>query len=108
MAPDSCRNPRREEADLATTGLLPPLTIANVSAPSKGLCSRAHSATRSTSHFTTRELPLLLVFRPTYDLWLNWIGPEFAATGAYICWRDSRAEAKTDFAPQSPIRQWPD
>ncbi|GAA1231984.1 hypothetical protein GCM10009646_20490 [Streptomyces aureus] len=84
------------------------MTIANVSAPSKGLCSRAHSATRSTSHFTTRELPLLLVFRPTYDLWLNWIGPEFAATGAYICWRDSRAEAKTDFAPQSPIRQWPD
>ncbi|MFE4255405.1 hypothetical protein ACFRU3_39220 [Streptomyces sp. NPDC056910] len=39
---------------------------------------------------------------------MNWIGPEFAAIGAYICWRDSRAEAKTDFAPQSPIRQWPD
>ncbi|MGW6144469.1 hypothetical protein [Streptomyces sp. NPDC055140] len=87
----------------------PQLAIVNVSAPSEELCSPAHSATRSTSHFNSRELLLLLlVFRPTYGSWLNWIGAEFAATGAYIRWRNSRAEPKTNFAPQSPIRQWPD
>lgn len=29
-----------------------------------------------------------------------------AAIAAYIRWRNSRAEPKTRFAPESPIRQW--
>ncbi|WP_323186061.1 MULTISPECIES: transposase [unclassified Streptomyces] len=67
-----------------------------------------------------------LVFLPTYGSWLNWIESEFAALryfalngtdhrthaeqsaaiGAYIRWRNTRAEPKTNFAPDSPIRQW--
>ncbi|MDX2683769.1 IS630 family transposase [Streptomyces soliscabiei] len=67
-----------------------------------------------------------LVFLPTYGSWLNWIESEFAALryfalngtdhrthgeqnaaiAAYIRWRNSRAEPKTRFAPQSSIRQW--
>ncbi|MFF6816324.1 transposase [Streptomyces sp. NPDC012403] len=65
-----------------------------------------------------------LVFLPTYGSWLNWIESEFAALryfalngtdhrshgeqiaaiGAYVRWRNARAEPKTGFAPDSPIR----
>ncbi len=67
-----------------------------------------------------------LVFLPTYGSWLNWIEAEFAALryfalngtdhrshdeqnaaiGAYVRWRNARAEPKTHFAPDSPIRSW--
>jgi transposase len=67
-----------------------------------------------------------LVFLPTYGSWLNWIESEFAALryfalngtdhrshgeqnaaiAAYIRWRNARAEPKTAFAPESPIRAW--
>lgn len=67
-----------------------------------------------------------LVFLPTYGSWLNWIESEFAALryfalngtdhgshgeqnatiGAYVRWRNARADPKTNFAPDSPIRQW--
>ncbi|MGW3425484.1 transposase [Streptomyces phaeochromogenes] len=67
-----------------------------------------------------------LVFLPTYGSWLGWIESEFAALrclalngtdhrtheeqnaaiAAYIRWRNARAEPKTNFAPDSPIRQW--
>jgi transposase len=67
-----------------------------------------------------------LVFVPTYSSWLNWIESEFAALryfalngtdhrshaeqnaaiGAYIRWRNARAEPKTRFATDSPIRTW--
>lgn len=67
-----------------------------------------------------------LVFLPTYGSWLNWIESEFAALryfalngtdhrthieqnaaiAAYIRWRNARAEPKTNFASDSPIRQW--
>ncbi|GAA1291880.1 hypothetical protein GCM10009579_66280 [Streptomyces javensis] len=63
------------------------------------------------------------VFPPTYGSWLNWIESEFAALryfalngtdhrshgeqnaaiGAYVRWRNARAEPKTSFAPDSPI-----
>ncbi|WP_433415704.1 IS630 family transposase [Microtetraspora malaysiensis] len=67
-----------------------------------------------------------LVFLPTYGSWLNWIESEFAALryyalngtdhrthdeqnaaiGAYVRWRNARAEPKTNFAASSPIRSW--
>ncbi|MFF3264743.1 transposase [Streptomyces sp. NPDC002932] len=67
-----------------------------------------------------------LVFLPTYGSWLNWIESEFAALryfalngtdhrshgeqhaaiAAHIRWRNARAEPKTAFAPESPIRAW--
>ncbi|MGW7673212.1 hypothetical protein ACWGJX_39875, partial [Streptomyces sp. NPDC054775] len=67
-----------------------------------------------------------LVFLPTYGSWLNWIEAEFAALryfalngtdhrshdeqnaaiAAYVRWRNTHAEPKTNFAPDSPIRQW--
>ncbi|MDQ0685171.1 transposase [Streptomyces achromogenes] len=67
-----------------------------------------------------------LVFLPTYGSWLNWIESEFAALryfalngtdhhthgeqnsaiAAYIRWRNTRAEPKTAFAPDSTIRAW--
>ena len=67
-----------------------------------------------------------LVFLPTYASWLNWIEPEFAALryfalsgtdhhthawqgemiDRYIRWRNSRAQPKTSFAPNSVIRTW--
>ncbi|GAA1233805.1 MULTISPECIES: IS630 family transposase [Streptomyces] len=67
-----------------------------------------------------------LAFLPTFGSWLNWIEAEFAALrysalngtdhrshdeqnaaiAAYIRWRNARAEPKTNFAPDSPIRQW--
>lgn len=67
-----------------------------------------------------------LVFPPTYGPWLNWIESEFAALryfalngtdhrshgeqnaaiGACIRLRNARAEPKTNFAPDSPIRTW--
>lgn len=67
-----------------------------------------------------------LVFLPTYGSWLNWIESEFAALryfalngtdhrshgeqnaaiAAYIRWRNARAQPKTNFAPDSPIRAW--
>lgn len=66
-----------------------------------------------------------LVFLPTYASWLNWIECEFAALryfalngtdhqshaeqdaaiGAYIRWRNHRAQPKTNFAPNSRIRE---
>ncbi|MFD4762630.1 IS630 family transposase [Streptomyces sp. NPDC058439] len=69
-----------------------------------------------------------LVFLPTYGSWLNWIESEFAALryfalngtdhrshgeqnaaiAAYVRWRNARAEPKTNFAPNSPIRSWTD
>ncbi|MET7551115.1 hypothetical protein [Streptomyces sp. NPDC005078] len=68
-----------------------------------------------------------LVFLPTHGSWLNWIESEFAALryfalngsdhrshgeqnaaiGAYIRLRNARAEPKTNFAPDSPIRTDP-
>nr|WTB29576.1 transposase [Streptomyces sp. NBC_00830] len=67
-----------------------------------------------------------LVFLPTYGSWLNWIESEFAALryfalngndhrshgeqsaaiAAYVRWRNTRAEPKSNFAPDSPIRTW--
>lgn len=67
-----------------------------------------------------------LAFLPTYGSWLNWIEAEFAALryfalngtdhrshdeqnaaiAAYIRWHNARAEPKTNFAPDSPIRTW--
>lgn len=67
-----------------------------------------------------------LVFLPTYASWLNWIEPEFAALryfalagtdftshteqgtaiAAYIRWRNTRAQPKTNYAPDSVIRTW--
>ncbi|QUQ63061.1 hypothetical protein [Kutzneria sp. CA-103260] len=67
-----------------------------------------------------------LVFLPTYGSWLNWIEAEFAALryfalngtdhrshaeqnaaiAAYVRWRNARAQAKTGFATDSPIRTW--
>ena len=67
-----------------------------------------------------------LVFLPTYGSWLNWIESEFAALryfalngtdhrthaeqnaaiGAYVRWRNARAEPKTSFAASSHIRSW--
>jgi transposase len=67
-----------------------------------------------------------LVFLPTYGSWLNWIESEFAALryyalngtdhrthdeqntaiGAYVRWRNIRAQPKTSFAASSPIRSW--
>ncbi|MBL1120467.1 transposase, partial [Streptomyces sp. 110] len=67
-----------------------------------------------------------LVFLPTYGSWLNWIESEFAALryfalngtdhhthdeqnaaiAAYIRWHIARAEQKTGFVPESPIRHW--
>ncbi|QUQ72442.1 IS630 family transposase [Kutzneria sp. CA-103260] len=67
-----------------------------------------------------------LVFLPTYGSWLNWIEAEFAALryfalngtdhrshadqnaaiAAYVRWRNARAQAKTGFAADSPIRTW--
>ncbi|MFJ9846110.1 transposase [Kitasatospora sp. NPDC101155] len=67
-----------------------------------------------------------LVFLPTYGSWLNWIESEFAALryfalngtdhrshdeqnaaiSAYIRWHNARAEPKTAFAAESPIRSW--
>ncbi|MFF1477073.1 IS630 family transposase [Streptomyces sp. NPDC058301] len=67
-----------------------------------------------------------LVFLPTYGSWLNWIESEFAALryfalngtdhrthgeqnsaiAAYIRWRNTRAEPKATFAPDSSIRAW--
>jgi transposase len=67
-----------------------------------------------------------LVFLPTYGSWLNWIEAEFAALryfalngtdhrshheqnaaiDGYIRWRNARAQPKTGFATDSPIRTW--
>jgi len=67
-----------------------------------------------------------LVFLPTYGSWLNWIEAEFAALryfalngtdhrshaeqnaaiATYMRWRNARAEPKTRFALDSPIRSW--
>ncbi|WP_432752025.1 hypothetical protein ACE1OA_00955 [Streptomyces sp. JL2001] len=66
-----------------------------------------------------------LIFLPTCGSWLTWIEVEFAAlryfalngTGhgshdehatiaAYVRWRSTRAEPKTNLAPDSPIRAW--
>lgn len=67
-----------------------------------------------------------LVFLPTYGSWLNWIESEFAALRyfaldgtdhrshaeqnaairAYLRWRNARAQPKTGFAKDSPIRTW--
>ena len=67
-----------------------------------------------------------LVFLPTYASWLNWIEPEFAALryfalngtdhhthawqgemiGAYMRWRNARAQPKRNFAVGSVIRSW--
>ncbi|WP_418960389.1 hypothetical protein [Streptomyces tritici] len=67
-----------------------------------------------------------LVFLPTYGAWLNRIESEFAALryfalngtdhrghseqnaaiGAYIRRRNDRAEPKSNFAPDSPLRTW--
>ncbi|SUA48635.1 Uncharacterised protein [Nocardia africana] len=64
------------------------------------------------------------MFTPTYSSWLNWIESEFAALryfalngtdhrshgeqdaaiGAYIRWRNQRAEPKREFAVNSKIR----
>jgi transposase len=69
-----------------------------------------------------------LVFLPTYASWLNWIESEFAAVryfalngtdhqthaeqgdaiAGYIRWRNTRAQPKRNFAPDSMIRTWTD
>ncbi|MGX4734194.1 IS630 family transposase [Kitasatospora griseola] len=68
------------------------------------------------------------VFLPTHGSWLNWIESEFAALryfalngtdrrshdeqnaaiAAYVRWHNTRAEPKTNFAPDSAIRSWTD
>jgi transposase len=82
----------------------------------------AHTASRSEVHHSTGHY----LFLPTYGSWLNWIESEFAALryfalngtdhrshteqnaaiAAYMRWRNARAEPKTRFAPDSPIRSW--
>jgi hypothetical protein len=73
------------------------------------------------------EIPQLdLVFLPMYGSWLNWIESEFAGlsylalngtdhrshgeqnavVGGYVRRRNARAEPKTNFAPDSPVRAW--
>ena len=67
-----------------------------------------------------------LIYLPTYGSWLNWIEAEFAALryfalggtdhrshaeqnaaiNAYVRWHNTRAEPKTGFATDSPIRTW--
>ncbi len=67
-----------------------------------------------------------LVFLPTYGSWFNWIESEFAALryfalngtdhsshaeqnaaiNAYVRWHNARAQPKTYFAPDSPVRTW--
>ncbi|MEV6449637.1 transposase [Amycolatopsis sp. NPDC051716] len=67
-----------------------------------------------------------LVFLPTYGSWLNWLeaefaalryfaldgtdhrshGEQYAAIEAYIRWRNARAQPKTGFATDLPIRTW--
>jgi hypothetical protein len=67
-----------------------------------------------------------LVFLTAYGSWLNWIETEFAALryfalngtdhrshdertaaiAAYVRWRNARAQPKTNFAVNSPIRTW--
>ena len=74
----------------------------------------------------TADNDVELVFLPTYGSWLNWIESEFAALryfalngtdhrshaeqnaaiAAYVRWRNARAEPRTRFAPDSPIRSW--
>lgn len=81
-----------------------------------------HATVRAWCHDNNVEL----VYLPTYASWLNWIECEFAALryfalngtdhrshheqdaaiGAYIRWRNHRAQPKTRFAPGSRIRQW--
>ncbi|MEU8142491.1 transposase [Nonomuraea sp. NPDC048901] len=81
-----------------------------------------HSEVRSWAADNNVEL----VFLPTYGSWLNWIESEFAALryyaltgtdhrthdeqnaaiGAYVHWRNTRAQPKTSFAASSPIRSW--
>ncbi|WP_196945989.1 transposase [Streptomyces sp. MC1] len=76
----------------------------------------------------TADNDVELVFLPTYGSWLNWIESEFAALryfalngtdhrshgeqnaaiASYVRWRNARAEPKTTFAPDSPIRSWTD
>lgn len=76
----------------------------------------------------TADNDIELVFLPTYGSWLNWIEAEFAALryfalngtdhrshdeqnaaiAAYVRWHNTRAEPKTNFAPDSPIRSWTD
>jgi hypothetical protein len=89
----------------------PQLTIVNVSAPSKELCSRAHSGNpldKSLRHEgTTAD-----VMDPGNDkrsagqrehshaIDHRTHGEQNAAIGAYIRWRNSRAEPKTNFAPE--------
>jgi hypothetical protein len=67
-----------------------------------------------------------LVFLSTYGSWLSWIEAEFAALryfalngtdhcshaeqntaiAAYVRWHNARAQPKTNFAVDSPIRSW--
>jgi transposase len=81
-----------------------------------------HPAVRSWAALHQVEL----VFVPTYSSWLNWIESEFAALryfslngtdhrshaeqnaaiAAYLRWRNARAQPKTAFATDSPIRTW--
>ncbi|GGV07833.1 hypothetical protein GCM10010502_73610 [Kitasatospora aureofaciens] len=90
--------------------------------------ARGSRGTTRTSCPCTAPAPndIELVFLPTYGSWLNWIESEFAALrylvlngtdhrshgeqnaaiGAYVRWRNARAEPKTSFAPDSPIRTW--
>ncbi|MFC8536718.1 hypothetical protein ACFUJY_22670 [Streptomyces sp. NPDC057249] len=70
--------------------------------------------------------PCSIACPPTYGSWLHWIEAEFAALRyfalngtdhrshdeqnaaitPYVRWRNTRAEPKTNFAPDSPIRAW--
>jgi transposase len=76
----------------------------------------------------TADNDIELVFLPTYASWLNWIESEFAALryfalggtdhrshteqgeaiAAYVRWRNTHAEPKRGFAPDSVIRTWTD
>lgn len=76
----------------------------------------------------TADNDIELVFLPTYASWLNWIESEFAALryfalngtdhrshteqgeaiADYVRWRNTHAEPKHGFAPDSVIRTWTD
>jgi transposase len=95
-----------------------------------GFRTRSRPSSSSVGHVDVRawcaDYQVELVFVPTYSSWLNWIESEFAALryfalngtdhrshaeqnaaiGAYIRWRNARAEPKTGYATDSPIRTW--
>ena len=90
------------------------------------ICDNFSPHRHPTVHTWAATNEVELVFLPTYGSWLNWIESEFAALRyftldgtdhrshneqnaairAYLSWRNARAQPKTGFATDSPIRTW--